>query len=166
MIVVYARSRWPDSASWTWRTVWGSREDQRWSITARSRSPRRVNLAMFRSSPTGSRSRVLRRYYVASYRTHENDFDRGEECSGNGHPPPWLGGVSRVTRGSPARPHDYSKANLTEEPHHRRCHDSSDRRSAHRGHGDQADTAPARVQPQASRALSRMSPRLRRRRDG
>src|SRR6185369_17245220 len=42
MIVVYARSRWADRASWTWRTVWGSREDHRWSITARSRSPRRV----------------------------------------------------------------------------------------------------------------------------
>src|SRR6185503_13846239 len=46
MIVVYARSRWADSASWTWRTVWGSPEDQRWSITARSSSPRRVNLAI------------------------------------------------------------------------------------------------------------------------
>jgi hypothetical protein len=39
---------------------------------------------MFGSSPTGSKSRVLRRYYVASYLTQQNNFGRGAECSGNG----------------------------------------------------------------------------------
>src|SRR5271168_3806977 len=56
-----------DSASWTCRTVWGSGADHRWSITARSRSPRRVCLAMFAHLLCND-ARILRLYYRRSYR--------------------------------------------------------------------------------------------------
>src|ERR1700676_1922773 len=121
MIVVEARSRWADRASWTWRTVWGLAEDHRWSITARSSSPRRVILAMFGSSPRGGKSRVLRRYYGASYPTRLNNLCGGAECSDkcsdDGHRrviAPTRGLVSPDTRGSFPHPADYSKATLTQ----------------------------------------------------
>src|SRR5690242_11906756 len=67
---------------------------------------------MFRSSPTGSKSSVLRRYYVASYRPHVPTRPVRVQRSCNGHRPVATPCESSHT-GCPLQPRDYSKATLT-----------------------------------------------------
>src|SRR5689334_15046873 len=113
MIVVYARSRWAERASWTWRTVWGSREDHRWSITARSRSPRRVNLAISRSSPQQRSTKGTTALLPCVVSKPLPPFHGlGAACS---HRSTRLRQelVSRVTEPDAPDRHSYSKANLT-----------------------------------------------------